>query len=703
MNTAVRFASLLGSLLLVVVLVSSACDSDSGPSGKDIGQTDVGVEDSAGDITQPDQTDLTGQEEAKDETGSGSDVPEEVVPTEVVDDVEIVADLIVTECDDGICEAGETCDNCPEDCGCTQCGESCQGGVCTFTACQDRQCGDDGCGGECGVCPDWSVCIVASGTCGPSCNPDTMEFVGEVVQRINFLNISRTGHPGDGLNVDADPETCSPAITGCSGGVDNAVGRLVDAYSVDANVPGLFALAIQDGHATRLIEAHGWNHTGAPFSLHFLLGKSEQSLCDLSVDRCTFSVLPESFHAESCLPKTIVASAQLNGNVLTAGGADQQFTLLVDPGYIVGVWDDEGPKKSGIQIPITMYRTHLNAQVQGVGSEMTWSGGILSGAIPLASLMEVVDNLPAELDLPVPASMIKTTINMSITPDIDLDGDGVKESFSIGIQFGTVSAHIVGSDLPCIGKQCGDDGYGNSCGVCTGDTLCSLTGQCVNPQLVWVSIPGGSYSMGCSTGDVDCWARENPAHNVTISPFHMTETEITEAQYTSVMGTNPSCNHGGAGGVAKPVECVRWSEAKQFCEMVGGRLPTEAEWEMAARGGTTTKYYCGNDTACLGEIAWYHPGAGERKQNVKGKTPNAFGLYDMLGNVMEWTADWYSGDYYSQSPADNPQGPSSGTQRVHRGGSFGNPEKTQRVSFRNGWNPDLAEFYIGIRCVRAIP
>ena len=266
----------------------------------------------------------------------------------------------------------------------------------------------------------------------------------------------------------------------------------------------------------------------------------------------------------------------------------------------------------------------------------------------------------------------------------------------------------------CGGKECGDDGCGGSCGTCSGDQTCE-TGQCVGRSscepncgtpggLKWVSIPGGTFEMGCSLGDDDCFKSENPPHSVTVSSFQMLETEVTEAQYEAVMDGNPSHNYGGGGGADNPVDGTDWSNAKTFCEGIGGRLPTEAEWEFAARAGTATKYYCGDDAECLNDIAWYDENSSGMKHSVKKKEPNAYGLYDMLGNVREWTNDWFDSYYYESSPSSNPQGPDSGYGRVHRGSSFFNSDDfyyTLSVSRRDFENPLSGGLYQGFRCARS--
>jgi formylglycine-generating enzyme len=218
--------------------------------------------------------------------------------------------------------------------------------------------------------------------------------------------------------------------------------------------------------------------------------------------------------------------------------------------------------------------------------------------------------------------------------------------------------------------------------------------------LGWVAIPGGTFMMGCSPGDSACHVDEEPAHLVTLSSFEMIETEVTEEQYKAATGEEPSCDWGSGGGPDSPVECIRRFDALKFCQKVGGRLPTEAEWEYAARGGTATKHYCGDDADCVGDIAWYEPNSKGHKHDVKGKLPNAYGLYDMLGNVFEWTADWYDEEYYSISPLVDPTGPHVGTVRNSRGGGFNHTYDTLRVSIRGIVEPSGSYMDVGIRCVR---
>jgi formylglycine-generating enzyme required for sulfatase activity len=148
------------------------------------------------------------------------------------------------------------------------------------------------------------------------------------------------------------------------------------------------------------------------------------------------------------------------------------------------------------------------------------------------------------------------------------------------------------------------------------------------------------------------------------------------------------------------VEEVSWFDADSFCQKIGGRLATEAEWEYAARAGTDTIYICGDDRSCLDSIAWYWNNSGETTHPVCQKTPNAWGLCDMTGNVWQWVNDWYNESYYPISPVNDPPGPATGSERVLRGGSWQYSPRFARPSVRFKFNPDYRLNYLGFRCTR---
>jgi formylglycine-generating enzyme required for sulfatase activity len=214
----------------------------------------------------------------------------------------------------------------------------------------------------------------------------------------------------------------------------------------------------------------------------------------------------------------------------------------------------------------------------------------------------------------------------------------------------------------------------------------------VNPKdgqkYVW--IPPGTFIMGCSPGDSECYKYEQPPHQVTITKgFWLGQTPVTQSAYERVTGKNPS-NFKGAN---LPAEAITWDEAQSYCREIGGRLPTEAEWEYAARGGSTSARY-----GELDDIAWYsRNNSGFKTHEVGQKRPNAFGLYDMLGNVTQWTADRYGP--YEQGNQQDPVGAPSGDARTLRGAHWGAGPMFVRVSYRKGAWPVFRLPFTGARCV----
>jgi formylglycine-generating enzyme required for sulfatase activity len=222
-----------------------------------------------------------------------------------------------------------------------------------------------------------------------------------------------------------------------------------------------------------------------------------------------------------------------------------------------------------------------------------------------------------------------------------------------------------------------------------------------NPKdgLKYVWIPPGTFMMGCSPGDKECYSDEKPSHRVTISKgFWMGQTEVTVGAYKRFVAATgrqmpnaPGFNSGWAND-NMPIVYVMWNDARDYCTWAGGRLPTEAEWEYAARGGSTEARY-GN----LDEIAWYVRNSGDQTHEVAQKRANGFGLFDMLGNVWEWVNDWYGENCYAASPERDPRGPDRGGYRVLRGGSWGDGPGVVRVSGRTGVSPGYAVSG-GFRC-----
>ena len=208
-------------------------------------------------------------------------------------------------------------------------------------------------------------------------------------------------------------------------------------------------------------------------------------------------------------------------------------------------------------------------------------------------------------------------------------------------------------------------------------------------------VEGGTFQMGSNESYAE--SDDKPVHSVTVSSFHMGETEVTQALWKAVMGSNPSKWKGDN----LPVEQVNWNDCKEFIRKLNGltgrnfRLPTEAEWEFAARGGNKSNGYEYAGSSNIGGVAWYSDNSGRKTHTVKGMSPNELGLYDMSGNVWEWCSDWF-GSYNSGSQT-NPKGASSSTSRVLRGGGWHNNQWNCRVSYRASGEPDYRRGNIGFR------
>ena len=234
-------------------------------------------------------------------------------------------------------------------------------------------------------------------------------------------------------------------------------------------------------------------------------------------------------------------------------------------------------------------------------------------------------------------------------------------------------------------------------------------------------VPGGTFTMGSADGAAD----EAPAHEVTVTGFAMDKYEVTQDQYAALEIPDPSHFK----DPRRPVEQVRWSDAALFCnersrqdglepcyddfsfacnfDATGYRLPTEAEWEYAARAGTATAYDFGGDAGQLGSRAWYAANASKKTGLVGKRKPNAREFCDLYGNVLEWCNDIYGAEYYASSPAADPRGPEEGEKRVLRGGAWDSSAEGCRAAVRYAEMPGItdacfARDTFGFRCVRRL-
>jgi formylglycine-generating enzyme required for sulfatase activity len=316
----------------------------------------------------------------------------------------------------------------------------------------------------------------------------------------------------------------------------------------------------------------------------------------------------------------------------------------------------------------------------------TWKGELRYSLGPRKTLMP---------EAPVGAVIDPTSGVLTWTPTqaqgpgkydltVSVEGpDGQKETATIAI---TVTGATRGSN-PMSGKEIAVD-LGN--GV----------------KLELVLIPAGSFMMGDRV--------YKPVHKVNITkPFYLGKYLVTQRQWQAVMGSNPSRFK----GPQNPVEQVSWKDCQVFLKKLSERsrhphpgplpegegefrLPSEAQWEYACRAGSTTRYCYGDDESKLGEYAWYGVNSGKKTHRVGGKKPNAWGLYDMYGNVCEWCADWYDNGYYANSPVDDPTGPASGSNRVNRGGGLDNTARDCRSAGRYGRAPGDRIIVLGFRVAR---
>jgi formylglycine-generating enzyme required for sulfatase activity len=263
---------------------------------------------------------------------------------------------------------------------------------------------------------------------------------------------------------------------------------------------------------------------------------------------------------------------------------------------------------------------------------------------------------------------------------------------------------IDGPKEPEDGGSAADAGTGRAC----------ISGGKVVDELgvTWIEVCGGDFSMGSPESDALSYDDERPQHRVHVEGFLIQETEMTRGHRARIEGTTtPSAEE-----AELPVSGVTWDEARRLCERAGGRLPFEAEWEYAARAGTTTRFFWGDadDLKIAGEHAWFGTNTGVDPKPVGTRRPNAWGLEDMAGNVLEWTADCYEARRYHEqaetakrtgrpfvievtSPCSRP-----GVARVLRGGSFVGDPRWLRSAFRGGGVPVVRDDFIGFRCVRSL-
>ena len=394
---------------------------------------------------------------------------------------------------------------------------------------------------------------------------------------------------------------------------------------------------------------------------------------------------------------------------------EQEFCETINETYIL----KKGEKKvfelypDDISATLTI-KTHQNATVKFNGE--SFKGGVSNHKISPQVLQIIVTMPKAEMIKRVITLKPKTNESIEIYPEvqtgtiqvmtiptgakIELSGDGGEHYTATGrktfvdVPVGTYSLTITADEH----KTHKED-------------FLLIVDETVSKQITleegsdvlegFIFVQGGTFQMGSNDGDSD----EKPVHSITVSDFYIGKYEVTQKEWKDIMGKNPSYFKGDN----LPVEQVRWNDVQKFIKKLniktGGnfRLPTEAEWEYAARGGNKSvtlsgvegyKYSSSND---IGSVAWYTSNSSSKTHPVGLKNANELGIYDMSGNVYEWCNDWYDTNYYKNSPKNNPQGASSGAYRVYRGGSWYLHAEYCRVAYRSNNYPGDFISYLGFR------
>ena len=239
---------------------------------------------------------------------------------------------------------------------------------------------------------------------------------------------------------------------------------------------------------------------------------------------------------------------------------------------------------------------------------------------------------------------------------------------------------------------------GEAAVLSSSDSIVKFTVKGVSFNMI--KVQGGTFTMGATSEQgSEAWDSEKPAHKVTLSSYYIGQTEVTQELWTAVMGSNPSKFKGIGSNL--PVEKVSWNDCQEFITKLNAitgkcfRLPTDAEWEYAARGGCKSKGYKYSGSDNIDDVAWYKDNSDRTPHTVAMKSPNELGLYDMSGNVWEWCQDWFGG--YEKGAQNNPTGPSSGSYRVGRGGSWNSGARFCRSSYRDYDSPSFSSYDLGLR------
>ena len=341
------------------------------------------------------------------------------------------------ECLDGLCSCLPACElkkcgdnGCGGNCGSCGGGESCVNNQCVGceAECAWKECGTDGCGGTCGSCGQGEKCAWDS-KCYGNCN--VAAIIGDEIQKVTYLDIGKGGHPGQGLDIDHNSDTCAPSGD-CAGGIDNQVSSLADGLQNEYDPTVQLETALEDGDFIILWELVNPDFSGKPFVLAMYIGDNvvDKSQCNFQTEECDYEVDPDSFDMTKCMPLASLDNATVVNNHLSGGG--KNYSL----GGVFPLGD--------ITLSVTLEMVHVEGDILwDQQNNMEIVNGLLGAAIAKSTLIEGIEKTPAE-DLPIDKEMVITLIDMLIVNDVDSNGDGAPDVASIGIKFDSIPGAVVG-------------------------------------------------------------------------------------------------------------------------------------------------------------------------------------------------------------------------------------------------------------------
>ncbi|MBI1302178.1 MAG: SUMF1/EgtB/PvdO family nonheme iron enzyme [Phycisphaera sp.] len=639
-----------------------------------------------------------------------------------------------TQCSDGLCEISLSYEAAPVDCNANGIEDTCEVRI------PGNDCNANGIPDSCDIASGTSADVNSNGipdSCEPDCNANNLPDTWEISQglapdcnangKIDSCDIAQGLAPD--CNANGRPDSCDIA----SGTPDCNTNGIPDSCDIASGTsPDI------DGNGVPDSCQGDCNGNGIPDTYEIVQAPWKDCDSDLVLDSCEIAANPAldctgNGRLDSCDIAT--ANGDCNGNgtpdscEIANGAQDKDADgVLDDCEFARGDFDLDGEIGGGDLAVVLALWGLQNPPIGDVSGD-----GVVSGE----DLAMILANWGVIAWQPSIASVTPESGPNSGGTIVTIRGSGFDSSTTVTI--GGVAATVVANPNPTtltVTTPAGQVGFRDIVVQAAGGSTTAVRGfeyrvpwytvleQSPDPAVVtsaslraaitatgyaWrvrdnttniemVLIPPGSFNMGCSASNqYGCGSDENPVHAVTLTnAFYMGRYEVTQAQWTARMGSNPSWFQSASTEVLadqvpnRPVEQVSWNTIQGFLTATGMRLPTEAEWEYACRAGTTTAFHGWtvqptgtNDDTQVGNIAWFGSNSNSQTRPVGGKAPNGFGLHDMAGNVWEWVNDWYSGSYYASSPSTNPLGPASGDFRAVRGGSWFGITDAARSSYRS--------------------